>query len=276
MLRIAAAVVAAVLMASCFVGCGSGDNEEARVYRTYKEIKKSGKLKIGVFSDNNPLGFVDESGKYQGYEVSFAERLAEELKVKPEYVSVENDSRAKNLENGKVDVVIAGFVNDKSSGKNVDFSQPYMKTALGAVCADQNKKKSLDKLGKNERVIVISGSPAAYYMTRNYPKSLLTECADENEAVDALRSNKGVIWLGSNIETAAYAQENDGYSLAIKELGDAQKIAPAVSKGNSTLLKKINKAVEKLEDENFFSSDYEETLSNAYGEDFEKTLLISG
>lgn len=275
MLRIAALVVAAVLMLSCFAGCGSGDSDEARVFRTYKDIKKSGKIRIGVSSDNNPMSFVDESGEYRGFEASFAKRLAEELKVKPVYVSVENDSRIKNLENGKVDVVIAGFADDKNAGKYVDFALPYMKTALGAVCSDKNKVKSLDKLNKKDRVIVISGSPAAYYMTQKYPKTALSECVDENEAIYALNINKGVIWLDSNTETASYAEENDGYSLAIKEVGNAQKIAPAVSKGNKTLLKKINKAVEKLEDENFFSLDYADTLVTSYGEDFEKTLLVS-
>ena len=37
---------------------GTGD----KVYRTLDEIKKSGKITIGVFSDKNPFGYVDENG----------------------------------------------------------------------------------------------------------------------------------------------------------------------------------------------------------------------
>ena len=39
------------------------------VYRTLDEIKSSGTVNIGVFSDKNPFGYVDENGEYQGYDV---------------------------------------------------------------------------------------------------------------------------------------------------------------------------------------------------------------
>ena len=39
------------------------------VYRTLDEIKESGTINIGVFSDKNPFGYVDENGEYQGYDV---------------------------------------------------------------------------------------------------------------------------------------------------------------------------------------------------------------
>ena len=44
--------------------------------RTLDEIKESGTLTVGVFSDKKPFGYVDENGDYQGYDVYFARRLA--------------------------------------------------------------------------------------------------------------------------------------------------------------------------------------------------------
>ena len=35
------------------------------VYRTLDEIKADGTINIGVFSDKNPFGYVDENGEYQ-------------------------------------------------------------------------------------------------------------------------------------------------------------------------------------------------------------------
>ena len=34
--------------------------------RTLDEIKESGEIVIGVFSDKKPFGYVDENGEYQG------------------------------------------------------------------------------------------------------------------------------------------------------------------------------------------------------------------
>ena len=269
--RALASITVLVLLVSCFAGCGPRDN---RVFRTYQEIKDAKKIRIGVSSDNNPFGFADENGDYQGYEIVFAKRLAEDLKLKPEFVSVEAGNRAKYLKTGKVDVIIADYAVDKTEKKNADFAKPYMKSALATVSLKKEKKKSLDDLGKKDSVIVVSGSPAALYMADNYKKVNLTECADISEAIDALQSNRGVMWLGDNTEVAEFAMQNTDYAVGEKELGEVVEYAPAVSKGNSSLLKKINKAIEKLYDEDFFEKDYEETLKDVYGKDFEKIIVI--
>ena len=55
-----------------------------------------------------------------------------------------------------------------------------------------------------------------------------------------------------------------------------QSIAPAVTKGNSTLLDWINAEIESLGEENFFHADYEATLLDTYVADYEDTLVIEG
>ena len=252
--------------------CGLG--KDAKAYRDLEQIKQSKTVKIGVSSDNNPLGFAGEDGSYHGYEVYFAERLARDMGVNAEYVSVEAESRAKYLETGRVDVVIASYAVEKSAERFVDFAQPYMKTTLAAATSDKSKVKTLEELGKNDRVIVISGSKAAEYMAANYPQTVLLECGDVNEAVEALESRSGVIWLGKSTEVGEYAGQRDGYSVTEYEIGDPQEIAPAVTKGNSSLLKKINGIMKNLSKEGFFHTDYRATLNSVYGEDFEKSLLI--
>lgn len=86
----------------------SAEDNDA-IYRTLDEIRESGRIVIGVFSDKNPFGYVDENGDYQGYDVYFAERLAKNLGVEVEYVSTEAANREEYLETGKVDVILANF-----------------------------------------------------------------------------------------------------------------------------------------------------------------------
>ena len=56
-------------------------------FRTLDEIKESKTINIGVFSDKHPFGYVDEEGKYQGYDIYLAERLGKDLGVNINYVS---------------------------------------------------------------------------------------------------------------------------------------------------------------------------------------------
>lgn len=74
----------------------------------------------------------------------------------------------------------------------------------------------------------------------------------------------------------AFALQNEGYSVGISELGEKDTIAPAVSKGNETLLNWINEEIKSLADEQFFHKDYEETLVDTYGEEYEEEFVVEG
>ena len=79
-----------------------------------------------------------------------------------------------------------------------------------------------------------------------------------------------------NTEVIAFALQNKGYTVGISELGNKDTIAPAVSKGNDTLLDWVNEEIKSLGDEQFFHKDYEETLVDTYGKDYEEELVVEG
>ena len=64
--------------------------------------------------------------------------------------------------------------------------------------------------------------------------------------------------------------------MGIPSLGSADTIAPAVTKGNTTLLNWLNDEIKALGTENFFHADYEATLLDTYGKDYEDTLVVEG
>ena len=101
--------------------------------KTVQEIKDSGVIRIGVFTDKAPFGYIDENGKNQGYDVYFTDRLAKDLGVKVEYISLDPASRVEYAETGKADIVAANFTVTPERAEKVDFSLPYMKVSLG-VC----------------------------------------------------------------------------------------------------------------------------------------------
>ena len=71
-------------------------------------------------------------------------------------------------------------------------------------------------------------------------------------------------------------QNYKGYTVGISELGNKDTIAPAVYKGNDTLLDWVNEEIKSLGDEQFFHKDYEETLVDTYGKDYEEDLVVEG
>ena len=87
LLGLGAASTAALLSAcggsasSSSAASGSAAAAGSDVFRTLDEIKADGTVNIGVFSDKNPFGYVDENGEYQGYDVYFANRIGEDLEI---------------------------------------------------------------------------------------------------------------------------------------------------------------------------------------------------
>ena len=254
----------------------AGTQEDSAVYRTLDQIKESGTINIGVFSDKNPFGYVDENGEYQGYDVYFAERIGEDLGVEINYVSTEAANRVEYLETGKVDIVLANFTVTDERAEKVDFALPYMNVALGVVSPDSRVITDLSQIGEDEEVIVISGTTAEDYLIKNNPEIRLQKYDTYANAKNALENGNAVAWANDNTEVIAYALQNPGYTVGIPSLGSQDTIAPAVSKGNESLLNWINEEIKALAAENFFHKDYEETLVDTYGLEYEESLVVEG
>ncbi|MBE5907726.1 MAG: transporter substrate-binding domain-containing protein [Lachnospiraceae bacterium] len=293
--KIASVVAAGTLMMGALSGCGASNasvdsNEsnatvessdssvtaESAGYRTLDEIKESGTINIGVFSDKSPFGYVDENGEYQGYDVYFAERIGKDLGVDINYVSTEAASRIEYLQTGKVDIILANFTVTEERAEEVDFALPYMNVALGVVSHDDNVVTSLDNFPEDEEIIVISGTTAETYLEKNYPNIKLQKYDAYAEAKTAFENRNAIAWANDNTEVIAFAIENEGYEVGIPSLGSADTIAPAVTKGNSSLLDWLNDEIKTIGAENFFHADYEATLLDTYGADYEDTLVVEG
>ena len=283
--RAGAALLGLTFAIGSLTGCGAKQtatetqnnaSAEKVVYRTVDEIKESGTINIGVFSDKSPFGYVDENGEYQGYDVYFGNRIGEDLGVEINYVSTEAANRIEYLQTGKVDIILANFTVTEERAQEVDFALPYMNVALGVVSPEDNVITSLDELGADDEVIVISGTTAETYLEKNYPNIKLQKYDAYAEAKTAFENGNGVAWANDNTEVIAFAIENPGYTVGIPSLGSADTIAPAVTKGNESLLNWLNDEIAALGNENFFHADYEETLLDTYGKDYEDTLVVEG
>ena len=276
-------VLSVLLAAALVTGCGSDkavqpeENAEsgapAASFRTLDEIKESGKVVIGVFSDKAPFGYVDENGDYQGYDVYFAERIAKDLGVDVEYVSTDPASRVEYAATGKVDIILANFTVTEERAQQVDFALPYMKVMLGVVSPDDALIESIDQL-KDKTLIVVKGTTAETYFEKNNPEIKLQKYDEYADAYLALLDGRGDAFSTDNTEVLAWALSNPGYSVGIDAIGNADTIAPAVQKGNTTLLDWLNNEIKTLGEEDFFHADYAETLAPVYGDAADPDALV--
>ena len=217
---------------------------------------------------------MDENGEYQGYDIELARQLATDLGVDVEFVSTEAANRVEYLKTNKVDLILANFTVTEERAEAVDFCEPYMNVALGAVSHKSHVITSLDDV-KDEQVIVISGTTAETYLTANYPNIKQQKFDTYAAAKTAFENDANALWLNDNTEVIAFANgDPNEYVVGIESLGNPDTIAPAVAKGNENLLTWINEDMVKLGAQNFFHAAYEKTLLDTYGAAYEDTLVV--
>ena len=288
--KILGVLLAVGIIAGVIAGCGNSNTTQngaenasqasaTAKARTLDEIKKSGKIKIGVFSDKNPFGYVDENGKVQGYDVYFAKRIAKDIlgsEDAVDFVYVEAASRVEYLKSAKVDITLANFTVTDERKEQVDFALPYMKVALGIVSPQKAEITDVNQL-KGKKLIVVKGTTAETYFSKNYPDVTLVKFDEYQEAYDALLDGRGDAFSTDNTEVLAWAKQNKGFVVGVESLGDIDTIAPAVQKGNTELLNWLNDEIKTLAKEKFFHKDFDETLKSVYGDSIDpENLVVEG
>lgn len=273
MKKLLSIILTVVLAVGVLVGCSQKPEENQS---SIDKIKTEGKVRIGVFSDKPPFGFVDEKGENQGYDIYLAKRIAKDLlgdENKVEYVLVEAANRVEYLESNKVDIILANFTVTPERKEKVDFANPYMKVALGVVSSDGSPIKSVEEL-KGKKLLVNKGTTAESYFTKNHPDIELIKYEQNTETFAALTDGRGDALAHDNTLLFAWAKENPGYTTYITSLGDEDIIAPAVKKGDTELLEWLNKEIDTLTSEEFFKEAFEKTLVPAYGDTVKPESVI--
>ncbi|MNS73223.1 ABC transporter glutamine-binding protein GlnH precursor [compost metagenome] len=283
--KVLAGLMAVSMLLLGLTACGnSGNNEAANSgsskFASIEQLKKNDKIRIGVFADKPPFGYVDSQGKNQGFDVYIAKRFAKDLlgdESKAEFVLVDAASRVAYLESNKVDIIMANFTVTDERKQKVDFASPYMKLSFGIVSPDSAPITSIDQLkAKGQKLIVAKGTTAETYFTKNYPDIELLKFDQYTEIFAALKDGRGAAIANDNTELIAWAKSNPGFTVSIPAFGGQDTIAPAVAKGNTELLNWINNEIEALGKEQFIHKAYKETLNEVYGEGYSDQLVVEG
>lgn len=140
----------ALLLAMCLcvlAGCKQQTTEEETTAPTVKvnqsyvdELKKRGKLKVGVKTDVPELSYFDkETGEWSGLEVELAYNIGcelfncnrDELGDRVELVGVTVANREEKLQNGDIDLMIATYTINEERAKKFALSDSYYMSYIG-------------------------------------------------------------------------------------------------------------------------------------------------
>lgn len=237
-------------LSACGNSKSSSDSKSAAV----EKIKKSGKLVLGTSADFPPYEFhksVNGKDEIVGFDIEIAKQIAKDLGVKLEVKDMKFDGLLASLNQGKVDLVLSGMTPTEERKKNVDFSDLYYTSVQSIVVkkADKDKFKTAKDLD-GKKIGVQKGSIQEGIAKKQVPGAERVGLGKVSDLILALNTNRVDSTLVELPVATSYVKANKDLVVSdIKVDAEEAGSAVAVKKGNSDLVKEINKTLDRLKKE---------------------------
>ena len=156
------------------------------------DIRRKGKLIVGMDPPYGVMEFYDKSGRLVGIDVDVAREIASRLGVSVEFKKYPFSKLFGALNSGQVDVVISAVTITPERQKKMLFSAPYLDAGMSiAVRQDNNDIKSASDL-KGKRIGVLKGTVGQKLIAKSkYVDQSLVKVYEKNDArLDDLRKGK--------------------------------------------------------------------------------------
>lgn len=256
--RLVAASVAA--MAIFAAGCGSkttpttapttSPSATIAMSASLKKIKDSGKLVLGTSADYPPFEFhasIDGKDTIVGFDIDVAKEIAKDLGVTLEIKDLKFDGLLAALDQGSVDIVIAGLSPTEERAKSVDFSIQYYSAEQAVVVrgADKGTLTTLESL-KGKTIAAQKGT-IQEDAAKAVEGATVLSLGKISDLILALKSNRADAAIIEVPVAESNVKENTDLvisSIVIKNEGEG-KVA-AVKKGASDLVAEVNKTLERI------------------------------
>lgn len=234
-----------VVMVFGVTACSSGAQQQAEPAKTT--------LVLGTSADYPPFEFIvlNENGdkEYAGIDVSFAEKIAEDMGLELEIVNMSFDNLMASLQKGEVDMVVAAIEANEERAKVADFSDPYYTDLPPMVIVKAENAASFTTLADFDGTTVGAqmGTTKAEIVTNDMPGATLLTMSTVTDLVNNVVYDKCDAIVLDGAVAMQYAENDDALAVAEVSLGEAYPYAVAVQKDDPlNLIESINATIAKV------------------------------
>ena len=241
------AVVAIAAIGIVFLGGLGADDRSA-----LEKIKDRGKLIVGTSAGFPPFEMLSTSaaGGVEGIDMDVAKAIADALEVDLEIKNYDDFSvLITALQNGKIDMIIAGMTITDDRNKSASFSMSYYKADQALVVLKSNTDITNTTSLTGKIVAVNTGTTGQYYIEDNLPDIRdMKAYGTASDTFQALSGNKVDAIIIDSPVAANYISDANPYKI-VETIETNEFYGIAMSKNNAEdLVIEVNKILEDLID----------------------------
>ena len=252
MKKIIALLMAMALIVCCFAGCKAADKTDdtsSTASDAAPEITTvtKGKLTMATNAYFQPYEYYD-GDKIVGIDAEIAEAIAKKLGLELEIKDMAFDSIITAVQEGSVDLGLAGMTVKPDRLEKVDFSISYANGVQVVIVPENSPITTVDDLfadGATYKAGVQLGTTGDSYASEDLGADRVTQYPNGNEAVNALLGGDVDCVIIDNEPAKAFVAQNAGLKILDTTYAD-EDYAACIKKGNTALLDAVNKAIKEL------------------------------
>ena len=240
MKKILAMLLAVLMIASCFAGCGK------KAASDLDAIKKAGKIVVGI-TDYAPMDYKDENGEWTGFDAEFARLFAKELGVDIEFFVISDwGKKFIELQDGNIDAVWNGMTITEEAKTNSSVSNPYVLNAQVLVMKADKVANYKDAASlKDLKVAVENGSAGEDAATEAGIKNIV-KLQDQAAALLEVKSGTSDACIIDITMARAMTGEGSNYSDLAAGISLTEEEYGVSFRKDSDLTAKFNEFMKKL------------------------------
>jgi len=220
---------------------------------SWEEIKKKGTLRVATEGNFAPFNFYKDN-KLVGFEIDVVEAIAKKHSLKVDWKTGGFDSLLIGLDAklNRYDLVAASHGITPERANVVDFSEAHYCTGV-VVVSKKGGPKSLNDL-KGKKAAIQVGTIFAPTLAKVQGIAEVKTYPKDPDCLQALKAGRVDSWVTDKLVAIEALKTNPKDGLEIGDTVLVEKVAMAVAKGNTDILKQINEGLAAIQKDGTYKS----------------------
>jgi len=233
---------------------------------TLEEIQKRGELRVGFEAGYMPFEMTDKNGKFVGFDIDVAKKMAEAMKVKFVPINTAWDGIIPALITKKFDIIMSGMTLTQERNLKINFANPYIVVGQTIILAKKHEAtvKSYKDLNDPKYVVTSKlGTTGEQAVKRLIPKCTYKSFETETEAALEVATGKADAYVYDQPNCVVFmAQQGEGKLVFLDKPFTYEPLAWAVRKGDPDFINWLNNFLNQIKQDGTYETIYNKWITN--------------